>query len=181
MHTYIGIFFVFWNVAINADNINCNRTYFPSTILTGEANSVLVLFNSISYSWSAYNRFYAHTLNVFGTDVVVRCGLLERCEKQVLTFPAPGGGGKIDYTQFNCRPFPSRQPDKCEGDNRSFCTLWWTAGYSAELSVVFGTAAALGLVVGVTTGSRRRRVWRAVAILVALHGMALFHSCCSET
>lgn len=106
--------------------------------------------------------------------MIVRYGLLERCERQTITFPAPGNGSKIGYTQFNCRPFPSRQIDSCEHNNRSFCSLWWTAGYSAELGIVFGAAAAFALVVGVTTGSRRRRVWRAVAGLVALHGTLLF-------
>lgn len=47
--------------------------------------------------------------------------------------------------------------------------LWTTAGYSAELSVVFGASALVGILAGVSTRSRRRRVWRACAALQSLH------------
>jgi len=112
---------------------------------------------------------YVHSPDIFHTSVTVRYGLLERCERQTLDFPGPGERGRIRYTDYSCRPFPDRKKDVCEEDNRAFCMLWWTAGYAAELSVVFGAAALLGIIVGVSTRSRRRRVWRAVAGLETLH------------
>lgn len=115
-------------------------------------------------------RLYAHPPDIFNSKTVIRYGLLERCERQVIDFPGPGQNGRIHYTDYSCRAFPSRKEDRCESDNRYFCTLWWTAGYAAELGVVFGAAALMAVLVGVSTRSRRRRVWRGIAGLQALHG-----------
>lgn len=52
-----------------------------------------------------------------------------------------------------------------------FCIAWTTAGYFAGLSIGFAAMACLAIIFGVTTHSRRRRIWRAVAVFVALHGM----------
>jgi len=43
-------------------------------------------------------------------------------------------------------------------------------GYFVELAMGFGALSLLSILVGVSTGSRRRRIWRAVAGLVLLHG-----------
>lgn len=110
-----------------------------------------------------------HTPDIFHTKTIIRYGLLERCERTVISIPSPNGGGQISYTDYSCRPFPRRQEDMCEKGYEKFCTLWWTAGYSAELSVVFGAATLVGILVGVSTRSRRRRVWRACAGLETLH------------
>ena len=51
-----------------------------------------------------------------------------------------------------------------------FCAEWTSAGYSAQLGIGFGVLALLALLFGVSTHSRRRRVWKAVAGLVTLNG-----------
>lgn len=115
-------------------------------------------------------RLYVHPPDIFRTQTTIRYGLLERCERLVFSLPNPGSDGRLDYTEYTCRPFPSRTKDGCEEDNRTFCTLWWSAGYLAEVGAFFGAAAMVGLVIGVSTRSRRRRIWRGVAGLVGLHG-----------
>ena len=57
-----------------------------------------------------------------------------------------------------------------EEENRNFCVLWTTAGYLAELGAGFAVVSCLALVFGVSTRARRRRIWEAVAVLVAMHG-----------
>lgn len=57
-----------------------------------------------------------------------------------------------------------------------FCVGWITAGYLAELSIGFAGVACLAIIFGVTTHSRRRRIWRAVVGLLALHGMSILDS-----
>jgi len=139
-----------------------------SYAITFVAISVAVLLNVLSILRPDW--LYAHPPDIFGTKTVIRYGLLERCERDVIDFPGPGEKGRIRYTEYTCRPFPSRKEDRCEDSNRYFCTMWWTAGYAAELGIVFGAAALLAVLIGVSTRSRRRRVWRAVVGLQALHG-----------
>ncbi|KAI5117783.1 hypothetical protein M0805_000426 [Coniferiporia weirii] len=139
-----------------------------SYVITFVAIAVSVLLNVLSIRRPDW--LYAHPPDIFHTKTVIRYGLLERCERQIIDFPGPGQGGRIRYTDYSCRPFPSRKEDQCEGDNRMFCTLWWSAGYSAELGVVFGAAALLAVLIGISTHSRRRRVWRGIA------GMQVFHA-----
>ncbi|THH19973.1 hypothetical protein EW146_g1297 [Bondarzewia mesenterica] len=101
--------------------------------------------------------------------VTVRYGLMERCERQVIEIP--GSDGKLAYTDYQCRPFPASVTDHCEKENRAFCTEWTTAGYVGELGIWVGAMALLSLIFGVSTHSRRRRIWKAVAGLVALHAL----------
>jgi hypothetical protein len=103
--------------------------------------------------------------------VTVQYGLTRLCEREVVHLPGPSDGSKIDYSNYECRPFPAREADSCEGRNKNFCILWTTAGYLAELGAGFAAVSLLALVFGVTTHSRRRRIWWAVATLVALHGV----------
>ncbi|TFY62245.1 hypothetical protein EVG20_g6777 [Dentipellis fragilis] len=126
----------------------------------------------------ASDTHHPHRLIVKGSDTIhtritVRYGLTERCERTIIEIPGPSTGGKIAYTDYQCRPFPSSVTDRCEKGNRGFCTAWSSAGYLAELSVTFGAAALLSLIFGVSTHSRRRRIWKAVAVLVTAHGAFL--------
>ncbi|KAH8119545.1 hypothetical protein DFH11DRAFT_452276 [Phellopilus nigrolimitatus] len=140
------------------------KTSYVITFFSVAVTLLLNIMSIIRPDW-----LYAHPPDVFHTQTVIRYGLLERCERQIIDFPGPGQNGKIRYTDYTCRPFPSRKDDRCESENRAFCTLWWTAGYAAELGVVFGAAALIGIMIGISTRSRRRRVWRGVAGLQALH------------
>ena len=40
---------------------------------------------------------------------MIRYGLLERCERQIIDFPGPGQNGRIHYTDYSCRAFPNRK------------------------------------------------------------------------
>jgi len=128
----------------------------------------LAVLASLSLNLVSFQRrdwIYSHPPDILG-QTIYRYGLLEVCERSILDMPGPGGNGKIRWTSENCREFPTTKYDQCEDKNRPFCTAWLSARYSAALSFVFGAAAALGLVFGVTTHSRRRRVWKAIAGLV---------------
>jgi len=102
---------------------------------------------------------------------IVRYGLLRRCERQVLRVPDPSGDWQNIYTDFKCRDFPKSVSDHCDEENRLFCAEWTSAGYSAQLGIGFGILALLALIFGVSTHSRRRRVWIAVAGLVTLNAL----------
>lgn len=104
------------------------------------------------------------------TRFVVKYGLMQRCERQVLKVPDGSDDWQYVYTAFKCRDFPKSVSDRCEKENRLFCVGWTSAGYLAHLAVGFGIMALLALLIGVSTHSRRRRVWKAVAGLVTLNG-----------
>lgn len=110
-----------------------------------------------------------HT-DFLGAKSTVQYGLTRLCERDIVRIPGGSNGGKFEYSDYKCRPFPARVQDKCEDENRDFCIRWTTAGYFAELAAGFAAVSCLALVFGVTTHSRRRRIWRAVAALVGLHG-----------
>lgn len=113
-----------------------------------------------------------HNPEIFHTKITVQYGLLTRCERQVVTVPGLPDSSRMTYTDYKCRAFPARVSDSCEKENHLFCAVWSTAGYFTELSIGLAAVACLTLVFGVSTHSRRRRIWRAVAVLVALHGMS---------
>lgn len=107
---------------------------------------------------------------------------MQRCERSSISIPAPGGNGRLEYSDYECRPFPLRVQDGCENENRLFCAEWVSAQYFTELGIGFASLALVALLIGVSTHSRRRRVWRAVAGLVLLHGRCpppLFY--CADT
>ena len=114
--------------------------------------------------------------DLLNAKITVQYGLTRVCERQVIHFPGPSDGSKIDYSDYKCRPFPARVQDSCEKENKSFCVWWTTAGYFAELGAGFAAVSLLALVFGVTTHSRRRRIWKAVAALVGLHSNSFWHS-----
>jgi hypothetical protein len=105
---------------------------------------------------------------------------MERCERTIANLP-DGNGGTIKYSDYKCRPFPARVADKCEEEFHTFCASWTTAGYVVELGIGFGVTALAAIVFGVSTHSRRRRIWKAVAWLVAFHGMLCIPALCHET
>jgi hypothetical protein len=90
---------------------------------------------------------------------------MERCERNVTQ------DGRLKYVEHKCRPFPMRVADHCEQENRHFCTAFTSARYATELGIGFSAMALVALCFGVSTHSRRRRIWRAVAGLVALHAI----------
>ncbi|KAF8554188.1 hypothetical protein OG21DRAFT_1440801, partial [Imleria badia] len=100
----------------------------------------------------------------------IRYGLMERCERSVVTIPGPSKG-RFEYSDYQCRPFPLKVQDGCENGNRLACAEWVSAQYFTELGIGFAAMALVALLVGVSTHSRRRRVWRAVAGLVLLHAI----------
>ncbi|KAH7888707.1 hypothetical protein F5I97DRAFT_1803798 [Phlebopus sp. FC_14] len=107
--------------------------------------------------------------DVLNARLTVRYGLMERCERTVVDIPGPNNGGRLEYVEYECRPFPLRVQDKCEDENHIFCAAWTSAQYFTELGIGFAAMALAALLIGVSTHSRRRRVWRAVAGLVLLH------------
>jgi len=100
-----------------------------------------------------------------GAKITTRYGLMERCVVKIVE------DGRIQYVDYKCRPFPMRVMDHCEKENRSFCIAFTSARYCTELGIGFAALALVALLIGVSTHSRRRRIWRAVAGLVALHAI----------
>ncbi|KIY50368.1 hypothetical protein FISHEDRAFT_71971 [Fistulina hepatica ATCC 64428] len=95
--------------------------------------------------------------------VTAKYGLYQVCSRDVVKLPFDD---RIAYTEYTCRKFPARVSDKCEEENAGFCTAWSTAGYASELAIGFVAITLFSILIGVSTGSRRRRIWRAVAGLV---------------
>ena len=101
--------------------------------------------------------------------VIVEYGLNRRCETSYIQLPSPDGS-KRTFVGYDCRPFPMREADGCDKGNKKFCMIWGTAGYFGELGIGFAIVACLAILFGVTTHSRRRRIWKSASVLVALHG-----------
>lgn len=117
------------------------------------------------------NRLVVKTPEIFNTQITTRYGLGKLCETVVTTIPnSSDGSDNGKYVRKSCRRFPLRQQDRCETENSGFCAAWTSAGYSVELGIGFSALAVVAILFGLTTGSRRRRIWRAVAGLVALQG-----------
>ncbi|KAJ3489031.1 hypothetical protein NLI96_g2432 [Meripilus lineatus] len=136
-----------------------------SYFLTFFAVAISLAFNVISVlrpDWLVYQS------SVFGSRITIQYGLNRRCERSLIVLPAPDGG-RMEYSDYKCRPFPTAKLDECDEDNKLFCVAWTTAGYFSQLSLGFAGVACLAIIFGVTTHSRRRRIWRAVAGLVWLH------------
>ena len=100
-------------------------------------------------------------------------GLNRRCQTNIIEIPGPNNG-TIKYANYECRPFPMRVQDGCEKENKKFCMIWGTASYFGELGIGFAVVACLAIMFGVTTHSRRRRIWKSASVLVALHGECYF-------
>lgn len=113
------------------------------------------------------------TDELLGVKWTTQYGLTQVCTDTVSPMPGRPDGSDVKWTE--CRPFPARVKDACEKENHYFCIVWTTAGFLSELAAGFAVLSCLALVFGVTTHSRRRRIWRAVAALVALHGVFPLH------
>ncbi|KAF8444583.1 hypothetical protein L210DRAFT_3758573 [Boletus edulis BED1] len=111
-----------------------------------------------------------YELDLPNTTTTIRYGLLQRCERSIVSIPGPGNG-RLEYSDFQCRPFPLKVQDGCEKENHLACVEWVSARYFTELGIGFASMALVALLIGVSTHSRRRRVWRAVAGLVLLHAI----------
>lgn len=98
---------------------------------------------------------------IFDVQTTIYYGFTERCQKTKF----PDGELSVD-----CRPFPTKDSDACDGRERSFCTLWSTANYVSYLAIGFGAVACVAIIFGVSTHSRRKRIWKVVAALIGLHG-----------
>ena len=78
-----------------------------------------------------------------------------------------------EYMDLECRPFPSKVLDDCEKENAQFCVAWKSARYCVVLAAWCASAVLCAIVFGVSTRSRRRRIWRVVVTLLLLHGSSL--------
>ncbi|KAF8161085.1 hypothetical protein B0H34DRAFT_653382 [Crassisporium funariophilum] len=102
------------------------------------------------------------------TQVTVTYGLDRRCELTISKIPGPSGDGKISYSNYECRHFPASVTDRCEKENKGFCAAWTSAGYLDQIALGFVSVSLAAILFGVSTHSRRRRIWRAVVALVLL-------------
>jgi len=114
-------------------------------------------------STASPNWIVAALPEIFGVQTTVYYGFTERCQET--KFP----DGNLS---LKCQPFPTKDSDACDETYSSFCTLWSTASYVSYLAVGFGAVACTAIVFGVSTHSRRKRIWKAVAALIALHGVS---------
>lgn len=148
----------------------------PPLILTPEhlvcTSPRLVRQNHV-FSASTPDPFFSRLVTTYGFDLAnatstIRYGLTQRCERSFVSIPGPSG--RLEYSDYQCRPFPLGVQDGCDDENRISCAKWGSAQYFTELGIGFAAMALAALLIGASTHSRRRRVWRAVAGLVILHG-----------
>lgn len=104
---------------------------------------------------------------VLKTKVTISYGLNQECVLTLTEFPS--GNGEIMYREYECREFPAK--DRCEDENKYFCNAWTSAGYFEQVAIGFAALSLAAILLGISTHSRRRRIWRAVAGLVALQGV----------
>lgn len=100
---------------------------------------------------------------IFDVQTTVYYGFTKRCQRA--EFP----DGEVS---LKCQPFPTKDSDACDQKYGSFCTLWSTASYISYLAIGFGAVACTAIAFGVSTHSRRKRIWKVVAALIALHGLS---------
>ncbi|KAK0446887.1 hypothetical protein EV421DRAFT_1931595 [Armillaria borealis] len=132
---------------------------------------ILNILASTRTDWLVYK-----TPEIFHTKIIVRYGLRERCETKVISLP--DSDTDRNYTEKSCRRFPLTKTDECQNGNERFCASWTSAGYAVELGIGFSAVSLVAIMFGVSTHSRRRRIWRAVAGLVALQGELLLSILC---
>ncbi|KAI0266805.1 hypothetical protein BC834DRAFT_823389 [Gloeopeniophorella convolvens] len=142
------------------------KTSYAVTFLLVSVSLVLNVLSATRNDWLVDKG-----REIFYTRVVTRYGLMRRCERSVTKFPSSSGEWDIVYTGYKCRDFPKSVSDQCDDTNRYFCAAWTSAGFCAEIGIGFGAMALLALLFGVSTHSRRRRIWKAVAGLVALNAL----------
>ncbi|KAJ7594153.1 hypothetical protein C8J56DRAFT_926107 [Mycena floridula] len=114
---------------------------------------------------------------VLGATYDYYYGLNQLCELKTFSV------GSEPWTSYSCRQFPLREEGDCSpppnppweepsaNKTTNFCETWTSASYAAELGVGLSAIALMSILVGVSTQSRRRRIWRAVAVLVGLQAI----------
>ncbi|KAF9268873.1 hypothetical protein L218DRAFT_977301 [Marasmius fiardii PR-910] len=140
-----------------------------SYFVTFFAVIISLVLNSLSLR--RVDWLVVETPEILHTKVTIEYGLTKLCELKVISIPGGGENGKFSYTDYSCRKFPMRAKDACEKENESFCPTWVSAGYAVELGIGFAVLSLFAILVGVSTGSRRRRIWKAVAGLIFLHAV----------
>lgn len=139
-----------------------HRMYCQQNALIGWPTCRIVLFPlSDTLNW----RLIIDEPQVLpGTTITVHYGLMERCQLKVVQ------DGRFKFVDRSCRPFPMEVQDGCRKEHQQFCISWTSARYATEMGIWFSAVALVALLFGISTHSRRRRIWRAVAGLIALHG-----------
>ncbi|KAJ3989106.1 hypothetical protein F5890DRAFT_1401751 [Lentinula detonsa] len=140
-----------------------------SYVITFLAVVVSLIFNVLSLR--RVDWLVVKTPEVLRTQITIRYGLTTLCELKHVNIPGSDNNSRLEYTSYDCRPFPKRVQDGCEEGNSGFCAAWTSAGYAVEISIGFAVLALFAILIGLSTGSRRRRIWKAVAGLVALHAI----------
>jgi len=125
------------------------------------------IFNVIAVRRLDWVVAKAHS-DVLHTKVTDFYGLSRTCQETVTRLPTPDKNGKVTYRSYDCRPFPTQAEDHCERENSSFCATWTGASYVDYLTLGFSAVAPLAILFGMSTHSRRRRVWKAMAGLTML-------------
>ncbi|KIK67434.1 hypothetical protein GYMLUDRAFT_156371 [Collybiopsis luxurians FD-317 M1] len=139
-----------------------------SYVITFLAVVVSLIFTVLSLMRTDWCAKYFDS-KVLHTQVTRSYGLNTLCELTRVSVPGTGNNSKLEYTSYECRAFPRRVKDGCEEEHSGFCAAWTSAGYSVEISIGCAALALLAILIGLSTGSRRRRIWKVVAGLVALH------------
>ena len=94
-------------------------------------------------------------------------GLSQRCQLQI----TQTDDGKLSYRNYDCRRFPTPENEYCDKDEYKYpCSAWSGAYFLDQAALGFGVVALVAVLFGVTTHSRRRRIWKYVAVLVFLAG-----------
>ncbi|KAJ2916773.1 hypothetical protein MD484_g3629, partial [Candolleomyces efflorescens] len=108
---------------------------------------------------------------ILRTTVTTSYGLNKACQLTLTRVPGPDKDDEITYRDYSCRPFPSRSEDGCEKENSGFCAAWTGAGYVDYLATGFTAITPLVILFGISTHSRRRRIWRALAGMTMLQSL----------
>jgi len=102
---------------------------------------------------------------VLYTTVTVFYGLTQRCQLQI----TQTDDGKLSYRNYECRKFPTPETEYCDKDEYKYiCTAWSSAYYLDQIALGIGAVALVTVLFGVTSHSRRRRIWKTVAGLLFL-------------
>lgn len=128
---------------------------------------VALTLNAIAMSRTDW--LYVKTVSdiLLHTTVTDSYGLHEMCELIITEIPGSGGKDKITYRNYECRAFPNSVEDKCDGKNSGFCATWTGAAYVDYVGIGFAVVALASVLFGVSTRSRRMRIWKALAGLAA--------------
>ena len=98
------------------------------------------------------------------------------------TVSSPSGGTVTDTVGLHrrctsstgkCSPFPDEA--RCEGDSRSFCSMWRTAGFLMSFAALAELAALVGFVIIMAGGKvKRQGGWKVLGGLLGLVAAAQF-------